>query len=104
MDFSSPYIKNPIVLVASASNTSVNGVDDLRGKSIAIVKGYFFEDIFRENYPDIKIVQVSGFIEGVITSYSIHYTKLYEGYHCTGTNSLRHEQGRDSLHDRTACP
>ncbi len=65
LDFSDPYIKNPIILVTRDSNASVNGINDLRGGNIAIVKGYFFEDIFRENYPDIKIIEVSGFIDGL---------------------------------------
>jgi PAS domain S-box-containing protein len=65
IEFSAPYMTNPIVLVALDNDLQINNVMDLDGKRIAICKGYSYEGIFRKKYPQINIVIVSGFVEGL---------------------------------------
>ena len=63
--FTRSYISNPIVLVAREDNWSVTDIHDLRDKTLAIVSGYYYEDIVRKEYPEIGVVEVSGFVDGL---------------------------------------
>jgi len=56
LDFSQPYITSPAVLLLHQSNLKDNLLEDLNGKSLAIVDGYIYQSELHENYPNIKIV------------------------------------------------
>ncbi len=55
--FTESYIKNPNVIV-SKSNMPYNKIEDLFGKKVAFVKGFFYQEIFKRDYPQIEQVLV----------------------------------------------
>jgi len=56
LDFTAPYIKSPSVFVTRSQDKFINGIDDLKGKTLAIVKGYMVDEIIRSQYPEINRV------------------------------------------------
>jgi len=51
--FTDPYVRNPNVIVSSKTNV-FNSIKDLSGKTVAIPKGFFYEEVLRNNYPEIN--------------------------------------------------
>ncbi|MBF0193459.1 MAG: transporter substrate-binding domain-containing protein [Magnetococcales bacterium] len=64
-DFSTHYITNPIVIITQQKRNDIGSIDDMKGKKLAIVKGYYFEDSVKTKYPNIEIVLVNSFLEGL---------------------------------------
>ncbi len=58
MLFTDPVVKIPVVIVSRAGGNDNMTLDDLKGKSVAIVDGYIMEDYVKENYPEIKVYAV----------------------------------------------
>lgn len=58
LNFTDPYVEAPVVLVAQDKVTYIDGLKSLSGRTFAMVKGYVYEDVIRNDYPDIKIVYV----------------------------------------------
>lgn len=54
--FTQPYIKSPAVLVLNEKNVQDSQLDDLKGKNLAMVKGYVYDAKLRQQYPEINIV------------------------------------------------
>ena len=65
LDFTTEYLKIPIVM---ATKTDVPFVDDfssLKGKKLGIPKGYAFVEILRVSYPELTIVEVENIDDGL---------------------------------------
>ena len=58
MVFTTPYADNPTVLVLQKNNTTVNDLDQLSGKKIAVIPGYSTVEELKSKYPDIIQVEV----------------------------------------------
>lgn len=58
LNFTDPYVEAPVVLVAQDKVTYIDGLKSLGGQTFAMVKGYVYEDVIREQYPEIEIVYV----------------------------------------------
>ena len=56
MDFTAPYLSFPMVIITNDKIRYVAGLDELKGKSVAVVKGYVTHEILENYYPDIKLV------------------------------------------------
>ena len=56
--FTRPYVENPPVIVAREGNTSIRDFDSLLGKTVAIPKGFFYQELIERNYPKIKLLLV----------------------------------------------
>jgi len=65
--FTRHYLTNPTAIVTRDEDTSVSSIDDLKGRRVAIVKGYYYEETVRREYPSITIVPVKGFLDGLET-------------------------------------
>lgn len=65
MDFTRSYIINPTVIVTEDSNFEISNIKDLYGKKVAIVKGFYYEETVRKDHPEIKIVPVENFLQGL---------------------------------------
>lgn len=59
MNFTRPYVSIPMVLVNAEQTTFINGLDDLQGKRVAVVKGYVSEEYLKTNHPAINVVSVT---------------------------------------------
>ena len=56
LTFTQAYIKSPAVLILNETNGQDTQLSDLNGKTLGMVKGYFYDIKLREQYPDIKII------------------------------------------------
>lgn len=56
LKFTEPFIKSPAVLVLNDKNVQDRKLSDLKGKKLAMVKGYVYDAKLREQYPEINIV------------------------------------------------
>jgi PAS domain S-box-containing protein len=64
--FTRHYLTNPTVTVVPEKVGDITDIQDLRGRRIAIVKDYYYEDVVRKGYPDITIIRVDGFLDGLL--------------------------------------
>lgn len=65
LNFTDPYIIAPIVIVAHQSAPYIDGLESLSGKTFAMVKGYVYEDILKQQYPSIELVYVENMDEAL---------------------------------------
>ncbi len=63
--FTEPYAKNPFVLVVRKQDDTVQSIEDLNGKTVATIKGFFQQDLLNEKYPEIDQLLVSGALEAL---------------------------------------
>lgn len=55
VDFSSPYQVNGVSIFASSSDSSINSLDDLKGKVVAVSAGTTQEAFAQESIPDVRL-------------------------------------------------
>lgn len=65
LNFTTHYLKAPLALVTKLSVPFINNIDELKGKSVEIVKRYALTELFRKKYPYIKIVEIANIKEGL---------------------------------------
>lgn len=65
MNFTTPYVRVPNVIATSINAPFLNGVDDLHGKPIGVLRGHHFAAALRARYPDIRLVDVASEQEGL---------------------------------------
>lgn len=65
MAFTQHYMVNPTVIVTKDTETSIHSITDLKGHKVAIVKGYYYENSVKSKHPNVEVVSVSGFLEGL---------------------------------------
>ncbi len=56
--FTEPYLKLPLVIVTRDDAPVTEGIEDLQGKTIAVVKGYITQDYLRQDYPKLELFLV----------------------------------------------
>ena len=66
LNFTSPYLKIPIVIATKVDVPFINHIDDIKKQKVGITKGYAFVEILREKYPNLNIVEVKNIEEGLI--------------------------------------
>jgi len=64
MNFTSPYLVMPLVLVTKSDAPFIFSLGDLNGKKVSIIKGYAFEEILRDRYKNIDLLSVNSLEEG----------------------------------------
>ncbi len=57
MLFTRPYMRYPFLVITRAGEPYVNGLESLRGKTIARQKGSALIELLRKRYPDINILE-----------------------------------------------
>ncbi|MGB3751308.1 MAG: transporter substrate-binding domain-containing protein, partial [Arcobacteraceae bacterium] len=67
LNFTSPYLKIPIVIATKHDVPFINHVDDIKySKKIGITKDYAFVEILKDKYPNLNIVEVEDIEEGLL--------------------------------------
>ncbi len=64
-NFSTPYLTTPLVTVAQNRMPYVNSLEDLAGKTLALVKGYAIEEQIKIHHKEIRVVHVEGVKEAM---------------------------------------
>uniref|UniRef100_UPI004047F794 diguanylate cyclase n=3 Tax=Aliarcobacter sp. TaxID=2321116 RepID=UPI004047F794 len=65
LDFTSSYLKIPVVMATKTDVPFINDFNSLKGKKIGIPKGYAFIEILKVDYPDLTIVEVDNIDDGL---------------------------------------
>lgn len=94
--FTEPYLSFPNVLVAWKNSPFIDDYNSLLGKKIAVVKGYWSEELFRTQYPDIELVMVTTVEEGLekVLNSSVY---AYSG-NLASINFYARKKGLDGVH------
>lgn len=58
-NFTKPYITIPHNIIAQKNLVYYNNMADLKGKTVALEKGFFLVKYLRSNFPDIKVIECS---------------------------------------------
>jgi polar amino acid transport system substrate-binding protein len=65
LDFTTPYLKVPIVMATKTDVPFINDFNLLKGKKLGIPKDYAFVEILRVKYPDLTIIEVDNLDDGL---------------------------------------
>jgi PAS domain S-box-containing protein len=63
--FTKPYLRFPSVIVTRKEGPFVNGLSDLPGREVGIVKGYVTQEWIQRDYPGIRLVHFGSVEEGL---------------------------------------
>ena len=67
VNFTVPYISNPIVIVMGYENNYVEEINDIKDKKIALIKDYGYASKIRKKYSKISFVTVDNIQDGLIS-------------------------------------
>jgi diguanylate cyclase (GGDEF)-like protein/PAS domain S-box-containing protein len=67
LNFTLPYLSNPIVIAMHNRENYVEGISSIRHKKIALIKDYGYASKIRRQYPSIKFVTVDDIHDGLIS-------------------------------------
>jgi ABC-type amino acid transport substrate-binding protein len=56
MSFTSAFYEQPVAVVVENSTEGINSLDDLSGRKVAVVEGFFQQQFMEDNYPDAELV------------------------------------------------
>ncbi|MGM0517280.1 MAG: transporter substrate-binding domain-containing diguanylate cyclase [Pseudomonadota bacterium] len=65
LDFTQSYIQTPLVIATKANVAFVTGLDDLRGRKIAIPALYAFAELLEDDYPELELIKVTDIDAGL---------------------------------------
>jgi len=66
LDFTNPYLSNPIVIAMRSTENYVEGIDNIKDKKIALIKDYGYASKIRRKYPHIKFITVDDIQSGLL--------------------------------------
>lgn len=64
-EFTDSYIQTPLVIATKADVAFIHGLDDLKGRKIAIPALYAFAELLRDDFPDLELVEVTDIDAGL---------------------------------------
>ncbi|NOR20965.1 MAG: transporter substrate-binding domain-containing protein, partial [Xanthomonadales bacterium] len=56
MHFTSTFVDQPVAVVIDHSTTGINSLEDLRGRRVAVVEGFFQHEYMQRKYPEAELV------------------------------------------------
>ena len=65
MNFTRPYLSIPLVMAAKTETPFIDSIAAITDKKIGIVKGYAFNEILRQRFPNMQIVDVASISAGL---------------------------------------
>jgi len=65
LSFTEPILSVPLVLTTRIDKGFYTDINKLAGKTLGIVKGYAFSELFGSLYPDIKLIEVNSVNDGL---------------------------------------
>nr|CRH07894.1 Exported protein of unknown function [Candidatus Magnetococcus massalia] len=63
--FTEPYVDNPPVFVSRRDQNPIRNFAQLKGKRISIPKGFFYEELIKRHYPEVKIHSTKNLLESL---------------------------------------
>jgi len=65
LNFTKPYLSFPMVIAAGTNFPFISGLEDLEGKTIAVVAGYVSQEILQKDFRNLKLSPVDSVTEGL---------------------------------------
>jgi len=66
IDFTEPYLNVMAAIYTKKSDVSkINSVEDLNGKTVAIPKGFYHQELFEKFYPKVKLLLTKNHLESL---------------------------------------
>jgi len=78
LNFTHMYLPTPLVIMTKQHNQEIQGPEDLKGKKVALVNGYYSAEITLQDHPDIIPVMVQTPLDG-LTAVSTGLADCYIG-------------------------
>ena len=66
LNFTKPYITLPFVIATKSGLPFIDNINDIKEKTIGIIKNYSIQELLKNKYPDINIVEVESAQEGLV--------------------------------------
>lgn len=90
MNFTRPYLSFPMVIITTKDVTFVDGIRDLKGKKVAVAKGYATHDILKDKHPELELL-VADSVKGGIHAVSTGQAFAFIGNIATSSYLLQKE-------------
>ena len=65
LEFTDPYLSFPYVIITLDDKPFVDGIEGLRGETVAVVKNYAIHDLLKRNHPDLDLYNSATVKEGL---------------------------------------
>jgi len=65
LDFTNPYLSLPLVIATTTNKPFISSINDVLEYKLGVEKDYFYSDLLKEKYPNIKLVEVASINEGI---------------------------------------
>lgn len=65
LDFTTAYFTSPMVIVGKGKHWLENGFSDLKGKTVAVIDGYWFTEFLRVNHPQMPTLRLQSVHEAL---------------------------------------
>ena len=65
LDFTTPYLKVPIVIATKLDKAFIYDLKFLQNKTVGITKGYAFVELFKKKYKNLNIIEVENIEDGL---------------------------------------
>lgn len=65
LDFTTPFLKTPIVLATKAGLPFVDNLESVKHKTLAVVKNYSLKELLQKRYKGLQLVEVDSIQEGI---------------------------------------
>jgi serine phosphatase RsbU (regulator of sigma subunit)/ABC-type amino acid transport substrate-binding protein/anti-sigma regulatory factor (Ser/Thr protein kinase) len=65
INFTKSYASNPSILVVNKKFTSISNLDDLKGKTVAVISGYATAKALEDRHPEIERTYVKDVMDGL---------------------------------------
>lgn len=96
LNFTVPYLSFPMVLATSNTVSFIESAEQLEGKTLAVVDGYWSHDVFKTLYPTIKL-EVVGSVKAGLEAVLSGRAYAYVG-NIVGINYTSKKHGFANLH------
>ncbi|MBF0370302.1 MAG: transporter substrate-binding domain-containing protein [Magnetococcales bacterium] len=65
MAFTRHYLTIPTVVVTRDNQSNISGLDDLNGRTLAVIDGFYYVGLIASDYPKINLKKVPGTLQGL---------------------------------------
>ncbi|MCG8550366.1 MAG: transporter substrate-binding domain-containing protein, partial [Desulfobacterales bacterium] len=65
LNFTNPYLSFPMVIAAETNFPFISGLEDLKGKTVAVAQGYISHEILQKDFPTLTLLPVESVAEGL---------------------------------------
>jgi PAS domain S-box-containing protein len=94
LDFTTPFLQMPIVLVTKTGQVFVDSLENLKGKKLGVVRDYSFKELLENRYPSLELMEAESIQEGLSW---VQRGKIY-GF-LDNSIVLNHEIHKNGLND-----